>query len=821
MSRRTKAFVSIPAALGVLYLASILVHWQGSEPKSFFVYLTMAVACSVFQLKRPGFGTAFSVSLPFVLISIVELSLPEAVAVGCAAALAQCLWARAKAADTLLAVGMLATVIATADFGYRSLLPGFVQNSTIRLFVAAAALFVANTFPAAIAARLSEQKRLGQLWKESYFWSFPYYLIGAAVAGAMHLARTSTSWEPALLGLPVIYVAYRYYRVQKSQLEEKQKHAGDMAALHLRAIEGLALAVEAKDTLTTRGHLRRVQVYALGVGKAMGLDPTELEALHAAALLHDIGKLAIPEHILTKPGKLSPEEFAKMKVHPLVGAEIVEQVKFPYAVAPIVRAHHEKWDGSGYPLGLKGTEIPLGARILTAVDCLDALTSDREYRKAMPLDEAMNRIAAEANTAFDPAVIEALKAHYRELEIEGKQQTDQQLSVLSTNSVVEKGRAPGAGLDLCSVSSLAPSGYSHDFISSINAARREEKMLLEMATGVGNSLDLDETLVRVEATLQGMIPSDALAVFVQRANLLMVQYAAGDNRTMLRCLEVPVGHGLTGWVAQNLQPVVNGNPDVDPGFFCSPDRKLLSALAVPLEGSRGFIGVMTLYRRAKDAFTRDELRILTSVTPKIAAAMENALKYKESEVRANIDELTELPNAHLMEKSLEVELARAQRFKHDLAVVFCKLVGYQQTVHDLGGSAGDQLLTNVAKCMRGAFREYDCIGRTGEDTFALVLPGMKSDALESKLARLDEAVKQSAEPITPVTVHLTAGEAFYPNDSDSPRQLMSLAERRLEINLQRRTADLAALQAVIGTVPASDGFPDRTPAPVGRTRDRS
>ena len=208
----------------------------------------------------------------------------------------------------------------------------------------------------------------------------------------LHLASTSITWDTALLVLPVIMLAYRYYRVQKTQLEEK-KHAGDMAALHLRAIEGLALAVEAKDNLNTRGHLRRVQVYALGVGKAMGLGPIELEALHAAALLHDIGKLAVPEHILTKPGKLSPEEFAKMKVHPLVGAEIVEQVKFPYEVAPIVRAHHEKWDGSGYPLGLKGEEIPLGARILTAVDCLDALTSDREYRKALPSEEAMNRIA--------------------------------------------------------------------------------------------------------------------------------------------------------------------------------------------------------------------------------------------------------------------------------------------------------------------------------------------------------------------------------------------------------------------------------------------
>ena len=189
--------------------------------------------------------------------------------------------------------------------------------------------------------------------------------------------------------LPGVYLAYRYYRVQKSNLEMRETTAESMAALHLRAIEGLALAVEAKDSLNTRGHLRRVRVYALGIGRDLGLKGDELEALQAGALLHDIGKLAVPEYILTKPGKLTPEEFAKMKVHPIVGAEIVEQVQFPYPVAPIVRAHHEKWDGSGYPFGLRGEDIPMGARILSAVDYLDALASDREYRRALPLEEAM------------------------------------------------------------------------------------------------------------------------------------------------------------------------------------------------------------------------------------------------------------------------------------------------------------------------------------------------------------------------------------------------------------------------------------------------
>src|SRR5499425_1556461 len=188
-----------------------------------------------------------------------------------------------------------------------------------------------------------------------------------------------------------------------------------MASLHLRTIEALALAIEAKDH-TTHDHLQRVRVYAVEVAKELGVTHEEMEALQAAALLHDIGKLAVPEHIISKPGKLTPDEFEKMKVHPVVGAEILESVRFPYPVAPIVRSHHEKWDGSGYPDGLIRDQIPAGARILSAVDCLDALASDRQYRRALPLPEAMAEVARGAGTQFDARVIEVLQRCYQDLE---------------------------------------------------------------------------------------------------------------------------------------------------------------------------------------------------------------------------------------------------------------------------------------------------------------------------------------------------------------------------------------------------------------------
>src|SRR6202020_1478084 len=235
------------------------------------------------------------------------------------------------------------------------------------------------------------------------------------------------------------------------KLDDEKRHVEEMANLHLRTIEALALAIEAKDH-TTHEHLQRVRVYAIEVGKELGVVGPELEALHAAALLHDIGKLAVPEHIISKPGRLTPEEFEKMKIHTLVGAEILERVRFPYPVVPIVRAHHEKLDGSGYPYGLKGTEIPIGARILSAVDYLDALASDRQYRRAMPLDEVMQRLSLESGKAFDPKVVEVLTRRYRSLEnLAQAQSAAQSVPALPSALTISKGPAPDAGFENASV----------------------------------------------------------------------------------------------------------------------------------------------------------------------------------------------------------------------------------------------------------------------------------------------------------------------------------------------------------------------------------
>ena len=315
----------------------------------------------------------------------------------------------------------------------------------LALVSASMVYFLANTWIVAGIISLTANRSAFEVWKENLIWTSPQYLAGGAIAGALHLINQYVPWQGLLLSGPPLYLVYRSYTLYLGRVDEQQKHIAQMAELHWRTIEALALAIEAKDD-TTAAHLQRVQVYAVELAKELNLSTSELKAVEAAALLHDIGKLAVPEYIISKPGRLTPEEFEKMKIHPIVGAEILERVSFPYPVVPIVRSHHEKFDGSGYPDGLAGEEIPIGARILSAVDCLDALASDRQYRPALPLEKAMEMVAAESGKAFDPRIVTLLQLLHKELEVKARLDMRETGSRISNNVKIERGAGAGDGL---------------------------------------------------------------------------------------------------------------------------------------------------------------------------------------------------------------------------------------------------------------------------------------------------------------------------------------------------------------------------------------
>lgn len=789
MSKRATLLIAGTAAIGASVLAYAFAHWQSTGLERFACYLLFAVLSSGLKIQLPGIDGTMSVNFLFILLGIQEMSLPETLIIGCTASLVQCVWqAQQKLVPAKLifnVLGMMANAIGLSYFAHHHL-AGWLGGSTpVLLVVTALIFFLANTLPVSLIISLTEHKSPRKVWSECYFWSFPYYLVGATVVFLVDIINKHAGWQTSLIVLPIIFWFYRSYRLylgkleaEKKQVEIEKKHVEDVAALQLRTIEALALAIEAKDH-TAHKHLHRVRVYTLAIAEELGLSTSEIEALRAAALLHDIGKLAIPEHIINKPGKLTPEEFEKMKIHPIVGAEILERVAFPYPVAPIVRSHHEKWDGTGYPDGLKGDEIPIGARVLTAVDVLDALASDRQYRSAMPLDAAMDKVAEGSGTAFDPKVVRILKRRYRELENSMQEQPLTMTTGLSEIRV-EKGAAPGEGFQ--DPEAISVVGGDSDFLASIASARQEAQTMFDLSQDLGNSLSLGETLSVLSMRLRKLIPYDSMAVFLVKNGRLVPELVNGDNFRLLSSLNIRTGEGLCGWVAENRKPIMNGNPQLESGYVSDPEKytTLRSALAVPLEGLNGVVGVLAMYRAERDAFTADHLRILLAISSKISLSVENALKYQQAESSATTDYLTGLPNARSLYVHLARELARCRRTGTSLSVMVCDIDNFKQVNDLFGHLEGDKLLREFAGHLKDICRGYDYVARMGGDEFVVVAPGLNQDAANEKATRLNQMAVLAGHKIAGRSlISLSVGTAFCPEDGFDVERLLSEADRRM------------------------------------------
>jgi len=786
--------------MGAIALAVAVSAWDSPDLLKFAGFLVLAALSAGIRFDAPGSTSGLSISLLFVLFGIVELTPSETVVLAATVTLVQCFFTqkqRPGVEQIAFNVSTIAVAVSVATWFYHS--PRMLENpegAILRLALATLAFFLANTVPVAFAVGIAEGFPAWSVWRASCLLLLPYYLGGAAVAQIASIAARLAGWPTVLLTGPVLYLVFRSYRLYISRLENERNHAAAVTGLHLRTIEALALAIEAKDD-TTHDHLARVQVYAREIARELGLSAEEREALQAASILHDIGKLAVPEHIISKPGRLTPEEFDKMKIHPIVGAEILERVQFPYPVVPIVRAHHEKWNGTGYPHGLKGEEIPIGARILAAVDCLDALATDRQYRRALPLDEAMKVVQKESGTSFDPRVVEALTKHYVVLEKMAKESRAADPAKLSKDVKVERGLAPAAGFEATAPSvqpaGATPAAQATDFLSLIAAARQEVQALFEVSQDLGNSLSLDETLSLLGVRLRRIVPHHGLAIWVQRGATLMPEYVAGDDFRLFSSLQIPVGQGLSGWVAENRKAIINGNPSVESGYLNDPTKfsQLRSALAVPLEGTGGVVGVLTLYHSDRDAFTKDHLRILLAINGKIAISIENALRYRQAETSATTDYLTGLPNARSLFLQFDAELSRSRRNEQPIAVLTMDLNGFKQVNDRYGHLEGNRTLRAVGAALKSVCREYDQVARMGGDEFVMVLPGARVGETRAKFEQLYSAIAQvSQEMFFGPMLSVSIGAAYFPDDGNNADELLSVADRRMysEKQSQRRDA---------------------------------
>jgi diguanylate cyclase (GGDEF)-like protein/putative nucleotidyltransferase with HDIG domain len=767
---------------GLPLLPYAIFHWHSDDLFRYGCFLAVALVASALKVHLPGIKATMSANFLFILVGLLDLSYPETLLMGCLGGLVQTLWQanpRPRPIQWLFNLANLALSISAAELVFHSKVAAGVGFRWPLLMAAAATTYFAfNTVSVAGIIAMTEGRNPVHVWKECYLWAFPYYLLGALIACGVSAINRLVGWQFGLLAFPIVYWIYRSYQTYLSRLAAQKKHAEEIAALHLRTIEALSLAIEAKDH-TTHDHLRRVQTYAVEIAKDLEVDEAQLHAIRAASMLHDIGKLAVPENILSKPGRLTPEEFEKMKIHPIVGADILDRVEFPYPVVPIVRSHHERWDGTGYPDGLKREAIPIGARILSAVDCFDALASERPYRRALSPEEAMKTLTAEKGRSFDPRVVEVMERRYVELEMMVNAMEVERRR-LDFDPKVDRPVAPSSGF-----ADLPPNEAevrATSFITSIISARQEAQLLFELAQTLGNSLSLKETLSVVAIRLKEMIPHDAIVFFVCQDGVLIPEYVHGVDYDLFTSLRIPLGQGLSGWVASNEKPITNGNPAAETFHLgaSSQSTTLQSAVCVPLRGRNAVAGVLTLYHREKHAFTKDHLRLLLAASSKLGLSVENALQYEQAQNTASTDYLTGLPNARSICLHLEKELTRIRRSRRPLAVLLCDLDGFKKVNDKFGHLTGNKLLQEVAAKFKSSCREYDQVGRLGGDEFVFVLPDVTADLVAEMEKRLSRAVREASRSVCGETmVSVSVGSAFFPAGGSSGEELLSEADRSM------------------------------------------
>lgn len=775
-----RVYIAVVGLVGITGAVECFNEWAPHMDARFIVYLLICVASSGMRVSLPGINGSISVNYVFTLLAVLEFTPPETLFLALLSAATQTFWHAKqppRPVHLFFNLSCITLMVLAAEFVYH--LPWFTgapEGHILRLALAGMVYFVVNTLTVSIVIALTEGRSIQTIWRDFYNWSFSYYLAGVSVAEIVHVSIAKLGWGLTVALVPLIYMIFRSYKLYMGRMEQDKEHAESMAALHLRTIEALAMAIEAKDECTHE-HLRRVQVYSLKTAEHLGLGREEIRALEAASILHDIGKLAVPDHIISKPGKLTPEEFDKMKIHTVVGAAILEQVGFPFAVPPIVRSHHEKWDGSGYPDGLKAEEIPIGARILSAVDCLDAMASDRQYRRALPLDEAMEYVASLSGRSFDPQVIDILKSHYREFE-RLAQSAPKREGLLDRKLVVSRGEAPDAGFQNDQPSSInSPVEHARNFVERVASARHEVTTIVELAQDLNGFLGVEEMLSMVAQRLKQLVAFDCIAVWVREGDVLRPKYVNGEGSRMFASLEIPLGQGLSGWVVENRKPIVNGNPSVEPGQAVDAAKfsSLNSALSIPFAGEH-LCGALTLYRAERDAYTKDHLRILQAVNGKISRAIESAMGLRHSPRHASADQLTGLRNARSIYLHLQEEISRCEVQNKRLAVMICDLDGLKSVNDCSGHFTGDELLKRVARIITENCRDTDAVGRMGGDEFMAVLAGAGSEELESRINVIDRLTRIASREICGQEVGVSVGIACFPDDGMDSESLVSYAD---------------------------------------------
>jgi diguanylate cyclase (GGDEF)-like protein/putative nucleotidyltransferase with HDIG domain len=741
-------------------------------PVQWYMLAALTLVSGSATVTLPTVGASISVSETFVFASVLLFG-PSAGTITVALdGLVISFWMAKRRPEWYRALFNMAApaisiwLAANVLFAIAGVQPLFGHESPINLLIFPLGVFALlyfglNSWLIALAVAFESRRSPYTIWRQNFLWLSLNYFSGASVA--LLLVAYSSDVDVRFIGVivPLLLVLYLTFKTTMGRVEDANSHVQQLNRLYLSTIETLAMAIDAKDQVT-HGHIRRVQRYAVGLAREVGVsDERLLKAIEAAALLHDMGKLAVPEYILNKPGKLTAAEFEKMKLHASVGADILAAIEFPYPVVPIVRHHHENWDGTGYPAGLKSTDIPIGARILSVVDCFDALISDRPYRPRLSDEEAIAILVQRRGTMYDPLIVDTFVRVHREIAPEplSSRPNEEALNEIA--------------------SSVQPQPMRPSF-SEISASSDEMSTLYELARALAGHRSLPDAAEIIARHLRRLIPSSLIAFYIYDVNRdeLVISHASGDGAALVRGLRISLGQRLSGWVAANRKTILNSDASLDLGDTArAPSLHLRSCISTPLLEQDELIGVLTLYSSVVNGFTEDHRRVIEVIARQIAHALKGSMLRESTVVPERMEHL---PHLDQLQAFLSATDFRMDATDRSLTMVFVNIVNLSEILRVYGLDTGEQVLNYVSDRAGDALRGTDILFRYGAQQLVALLNDPDANSGRTVAARISDSVTQ--HPLvfnsTAVDIELAVTTVSAPQDGSSLTQLIDRAAHR-------------------------------------------